>query len=371
MAVAAFSGDNFRHLAFFYRGRDEYLAGLRSFIQASRERGAAVLAAVPLRQAQLTPQEVSADSAHVTLVDMAELGGNPARIIPALLAYAGKHRGQHIDCIDEPIWPGRTTAEMQEAVKPEALINLAFRDKPVTVLCPYDTAGLPGSVIADAERTHPVVIKDRMEAASAGYLEPPSLPPRCNRALPHPPAHAETLSYCDDLRSVRSFVTGRAVRAGLAPSRVSGLVLAISELAGTSLCHTDGGGTVQIWQTEDQIICQLSDTGQLTDPLAGYRAQADGLLGGNRLWLVNQVSDLVQARTGPSACTCACACRRRPASSRSTGTQPSRGALRPQPSPFATASRRSRPPGRRLTSSGPARSHLAGSPGTDINPGAL
>jgi anti-sigma regulatory factor (Ser/Thr protein kinase) len=303
MAVAAFSGDNFRHLAFFYRGRDEYLAGLRSFIQASRERGAAVLAAVPLRQAQLTPQEVGADSAQVTLVDMAELGRNPARIIPALLAYAGNHRGQHIYCIDEPIWPGRTTAEMQEAVKHEALINLAFRDNPVTVLCPYDTAGLPGSVIADAERTHPVVIKGRQGAASAGYLEPPSLPPRCNRALPHPPAHAETLSYCDDLRSVRSFVTSRAVRAGLAPSRVSDLVLAISELAGNSLCHTDGGGTVQIWQTEDQIICQLSDTGQLTDPLAGYRAQADGLLGGNRLWLVNQVSDLVQARTGPSATT--------------------------------------------------------------------
>jgi anti-sigma regulatory factor (Ser/Thr protein kinase) len=314
MAVAASSGDNFRHLAFFYRGRDEYLAGLRSFIQASRERGAAVFAAVPLRQAQLTPQEVGADSAQVTLVDMAELGRNPARIIPALLAYAGQHRGQHIYCIDEPIWPGRTTAEMQEAVKHEALINLAFRDNPVTVLCPYDTAGLPGSVIADAERTHPVVIKDRQEAASAGYLEPPSLPPRCNRALPHPPAHAETLSYCDDLRSVRSFVTSRAVRAGLAPSRVSDLVLAISELAGNSLCHTDGGGTVQIWLTEDQISCQVSDTGQLTDPLAGYRAQADGLLGGNGLWLVNQVSDLVQTRTGPSGTTIRLHMRLRPPS---------------------------------------------------------
>lgn len=303
MAVAASSGDDFRHLAFFYRGRGEYLAGLRSFIQASRERGAAVFAAVPLRQAQLTPQEVGADSAQVTLVDMAELGRNPARIIPALLAYAGKHRGQHIYCIDEPIWPGRTTAEMQEAVKHEALVNLAFRDNPVTVLCPYDTAGLPGSVIADAERTHPVVLKDQQEAASTRYLEPPSLPPRCSRALPQPPAHAETLSYCDDLRSVRSFVTSRAVRAGLAPSRISDLVLAVSELAGNSLYHTDGGGTVQIWQTEEQIICQVTDNGQLTDPLAGYRAQADGLLGGNGLWLVNQVSDLVQARTGSSGTT--------------------------------------------------------------------
>ena len=91
-------------------------------------------------------------------------------------------------------------------------------------------------------------------------------------------------------------------------------MLAISELAGNSLCHTDGGGTVQIWQTEDQIICQVSDTGQLTDPLAGYRAQADGLLGGNGLWLVNQVSDLVQARTGRSGTTIRLHMRLRPPS---------------------------------------------------------
>ena len=188
----------------------------------------------------------------MTLVDMAELGRNPARIIPAVLAYAGQHRGQHVCCIGEPIWPGRTAAEMQEATRHEALINLAFRDSPVTVLCPYDGAGLPGSVIADAASTHPAVIKDRQETASASYLGPPDLPPRCNRALPRPPAHAEALGYRDDLRPVRSFVASRAKRAGLAPLRIPDLVLAISELAANTLRHTGGGGTVQVWRTSDR-----------------------------------------------------------------------------------------------------------------------
>jgi anti-sigma regulatory factor (Ser/Thr protein kinase) len=234
---------------------------------------------------------------------MAELGRNPARIIPALLAYAGKHRGQHVCCIGEPIWPGRTAAEMQEAVRHEALINLAFRGSPVTVLCPYDSAGLPGSVIADAVRTHPAVIKDRQETASAGYLGPPDLPPRCTRALPRPPAHAETLGYHDDLRPVRSFVASRARCAGLTPSRISDLVLAVSELTANSLRHTDGGGTVQVWPAGGEIICQVADTGQLTDPLARHRVPSDELLGGNGLWLVNQVCDLVQARTGQAGTT--------------------------------------------------------------------
>ena len=303
LAVTASSSDRFRHLALFYHGHGEYLAGLRGFIRASRARGDAVFAAVPTRKVQLMRREVGEDSAHVTLVDMAELGRNPARIIPALLAYAGKHRGQHVCCIGEPIWPGRTAAEMQEAVRHEALINLAFRGSPVTVLCPYDSAGLPGSVIADAVRTHPAVIKDRQETASAGYLGPPDLPPRCTRALPRPPAHAETLGYHDDLRPVRGFVASRARGAGLTPSRISDLVLAVSELAANSLRHTDGGGTVQVWPAGGEVICQVADTGQITDPLAGHRARSDELLGGNGLWLVNQVCDLVQARTGQAGTT--------------------------------------------------------------------
>jgi anti-sigma regulatory factor (Ser/Thr protein kinase) len=303
MAVTASSRDRFRHLALFYHGRGEYLAGLRGFIQASRARGDAVFAAVPMRKIQLIRREVGEDSAHVTLVDMAELGRNPARIIPALQAYAGKHDGRHVCCIGEPIWPGRTAAEVREAIRHEALINLAFRDSPVTVVCPYDSAGLPGSVIADAVRTHPAVLKDRQATASVSYRGPPDVPPRCNRALSRPPAHAETLGYSDDLRPVRSFIASRAACAGLTPSRTPDLVLAVSELTANTVRHTDGGGTLQVWQTRGELICQVADTGHLTDPLAWHRPPSDELLGGNGLWLVNQVCDLVQARTGQAGTT--------------------------------------------------------------------
>ena len=97
---------------------------------------------------------------------------------------------------------------------------------------------------------------------------------------------------------MRSFVASRAKRAGLTPPRIPDLVLAISELAANTLRHTGGGGTVQFWRTRDRIICQVSDTGQITDPLARHRVPAGEELGGKGLWLVNQVCDLVQARTG-------------------------------------------------------------------------
>lgn len=134
-------------------------------------------------------------------------------------------------------------------------------------------------------------------------LVPPGLPPRCNRALPRPPAHAETLDYRHDLRLVRRFVASRATCAGLAPPRITDLVLATSELAGNTLRHAGSAGTVQVWRTSEEIICQVTDTGQITDPLAWHRAPSGELLGGNGLWLVNQVCDLVQARTSQAGTT--------------------------------------------------------------------
>jgi anti-sigma regulatory factor (Ser/Thr protein kinase) len=303
MAVAATPRDQLPHVALFYRNRGECLTVLGDFIRASRARGDAVFVAVPERQAGQVRRDLGDDSAQVALVDIAELGRNPSRIIPEVLTYARSHRGQHVCCISEPIWPGRTPAEIQEATRHEALVNQAFHDSPVTFLCLYDSTGLPGWVIADAASTHPSIVESQRKIASTRYLRPPSLPPRCNQALPRPPAHAEALSYCDELRSVRSFVGSRAKRAGLTPSRISDLVLAISELAANTLRHTDGSGTVEIWQTGEEIICQVADTGQITDPLAMHRAPSDEVLGGKGLWLVNQVCDLVEARTGRAGTT--------------------------------------------------------------------
>jgi anti-sigma regulatory factor (Ser/Thr protein kinase) len=231
---------------------------------------------------------------------MAELGRNPARIIPEVLAFAESHPGQDVCCVGEPIWPGRTTEEIEEAVRHEALVNLAFRDTPVTFLCPYDSARLPRWVVANAAMTHPSVVTDQGEAVSAGYLSPPGLPPRCDRALPLAPAHAEALDYRNDLGAVRSFVASRAEQAGLASSRISDLVLAVSELAANTVRHTLGDGTVQIWHTRHKVICQVVDRGHITDPLAWHRARSERVLGGKGLWLwlVNQLCDLVQARTG-------------------------------------------------------------------------
>ena len=297
MADPAAVSRRFRHLALLYRGQPGYARALRSFIRDSLARGEPLLVAVPGRNADLLRADLGAQSSRVTWMDMTTLGRNPARIIPAVLAFAAQSQGREAACINEPVWPGRSVAERQEAARHEALVNLAFREIPATILCPYDATALPRSVIADAAATHPVIVSDGKEQASAGYREPAAPPAHCDRMLEPPPPWSGELHYDSDLSPVRSLVASAAQQAGLSASRTADLVLAVSELAANSLCHTGNGGTLHVWRSAETLICQVRDTGQIMDPLAGRRpGPADGA-GGKGLWLVNQVCDLVQTRT--------------------------------------------------------------------------
>jgi anti-sigma regulatory factor (Ser/Thr protein kinase) len=87
--------------------------------------------------------------------------------------------------------------------------------------------------------------------------------------LSTPPDDAEVLRYRASLAQVRKFTTARARRAGLPPRRVNDLVIAVAELAANTLVHTSGPGTLTLWITDDAVICQVQDQGQITDPHAG------------------------------------------------------------------------------------------------------
>jgi hypothetical protein len=293
------AADGLSHQAFFYRGQRDYLAQILAFAGAGQASGEPVLIAVPGRNGSVLRDHLDG---RVRYADMAQLGRNPARIIPEVRDFIEAHPGQRVRYVGELAWPGRSDAEMCEAARHEALTNLAFAGMAVTILCPYDAAGLPAPVLSDAERTHPAILAGGRPVPGIHYAGPGCVPPQCDRALPAPPATAGTLSYQADLRPVRRLVAGQARRAGLPADRAGDLVLAASEIAANTLRHTSAGGTVHVWHTDDEILCQLHDQGWITDPLAGRtRHPPDAREHG--LWTVNQLCDLAELRTGPAGTT--------------------------------------------------------------------
>uniref|UniRef100_A0AAU2A2Y7 Sensor histidine kinase n=1 Tax=Streptomyces sp. NBC_00093 TaxID=2975649 RepID=A0AAU2A2Y7_9ACTN len=293
--------DPFVHPALFYRGEEEYLDGTVPFVREGLKAGQPVAVAVPGRQLDLLRESLDGDAASVYFVDMTEAGRNPGRIIPRVLrAFADARPRNRVRIIGEPIWPGRSSVEYPACVQHEALINLAFQGRDVTILCPYDAERLDEKVLTDAYATHPVIV-----SGGSGTRRPsPSYAPgeviaHYNRPFPAAPPSAEPQLFgVDELPVVRHYAVARAARLGLSGVRLDDLALAVAELTTNSVVHGGGSGTLRIWAEDGQVVCEVRDRGRLTDPLAGRRPAARDQRGGRGLLLVHTVTDLVRTHTG-------------------------------------------------------------------------
>ncbi|HEX4830991.1 MAG TPA: ATP-binding protein [Trebonia sp.] len=107
-------------------------------------------------------------------------------------------------------------------------------------------------------------------------------------------------AYTTNLSEVRALAEKHARMAGLADARVTDFVIAVSEVAANSVRHARSPGSMRIWHDAEEIVCEIRDAGIIADPLAGRRAPAPDATGGHGLWLVHQVCDRVEVRSGES-----------------------------------------------------------------------
>ena len=293
----------FAHLALFYQGPWEYRAGAVPFILEGLAADVPVAVAAPGPRLRLLCDALGADAERVQLLDMTVAGRNPGRIIAeVLLAIADAHPDRHVRIIGEPIWPGRSAIEYPACVQHEALINLAFRGRRATILCPYDVTALDPVVVADAAATHPTLIQRGRTSSSPDYA-PQRILSAYNRPLPEPPDAAVLSFDAPRLSLARRAATEHARRAGMDEERVEDVQLAVGELAANSLRHGGGSGVLRMWADADHWICEVRDVGWITDPLAGRRPASLTQRAGRGLLMVNHLADLVRTHTRPAETT--------------------------------------------------------------------
>jgi len=95
----------------------------------------------------------------------------------------------------------------------------------------------------------------------------------------------------------------QAIDAGLPGDTVEAVVLAVNELAANTIEHTDGPGLLSTWTEARELVCQIDDTGHITDPLAGRVPPPWDAEGGRGLLLIHELCDLVLLHSSPRGTT--------------------------------------------------------------------
>lgn len=281
----------------------DFLHNAVPFIRDGLAAGEPVLVITSTLRIDALRSELGGDAAPVAFADMAQVGSNPARIIPAWQEFIDRERndGRRLRGIGEPIWPERSPAELAECQWHESLLNLAIDPStPMWLLCPYDASALDPGVIEEAHRSHPLVTEGghRRESGAfrgrgksvAPFLAPLLSPPLGTRAFAFGPG---------DLATVRGRVAACAAQAGMGAERTDELVAAAHEVATNSVRHGGGPGELRLWRDDHSVICDFRDGGQIDDPMVGRERPLNGSAARRGLWLANQMCDLVQIRRLP------------------------------------------------------------------------
>jgi anti-sigma regulatory factor (Ser/Thr protein kinase) len=291
--------EGFRHEALMYAGEHEFVGRTAAFVRDSLEAGEPILVMVTADKIEHLRAELNGETEHVEFADMSEIGRNPARIIPAWREFAARNAGRKMRVVGEPIWAERNANELVECQHHESLINAAFTDaEGFRLVCPYDTQALPDWVIQEAYCSHPAIVDGDDSTESVFYRGHDHAGHAFGDRLPEPPTMRHLLRFeTFTLSAVRRFTERRAARAGLREQKKDDVVLAVNELATNSVRHAGGHGVVRSWRQGDALLFEVSDRGRINEPLVGRKRPDVFEPGGQGLFLVNQICDLVQVRS--------------------------------------------------------------------------
>jgi anti-sigma regulatory factor (Ser/Thr protein kinase) len=118
----------------------------------------------------------------------------------------------------------------------------------------------------------------------------------------------------DDVPALRQSVARCAERSGLSGSRLADFVLAVHESVVNAVEHAGGHGHLRLWTVDGFICAETTDrgTGIPARYVDGHRLPADFAATGRGIFLIRELCDAADFRTGPCGTTVRLTMRLRP-----------------------------------------------------------
>jgi anti-sigma regulatory factor (Ser/Thr protein kinase) len=292
----------FVHEALIYRDESEFDAAMHAFLQEAAAVGEPVLVALPGPHLKHVREALGDEMADARLEDLEQVGRNPGCLLEMIEEFVGSHDGR-ARVVSEVVWPGRSRAEAVEALRHEALVNHALAGSGATVMSPFDAEHLDEDILAGVEMTHPTVLEGGRRRAGTSYTEPMSTTFGELWPLEDPTGPVSEHPLEGSLMDLRRAIAGDPALGSLSAERRSDLVFAINEAASNAVRHGNETCLTRIWHDGDEVVTEVRSRSAIEDLLAGRRRPAADALNGRGLWLINQVCDLVEMRSGASGTT--------------------------------------------------------------------
>lgn len=304
--IPARSAGPLRHEAFVYATGEEYVDTLVPLLDRAVAAGDLVMAVVPEDRIDGLAGPLGDAASQVEFVAAEGWYSRPVTTIDGyrrrLDGCAADQQAMVVGEVDF----GSRPPEWTDWTRYEAALNHVFADRPARIVCPYDRRRLPGSVVADAERTHPRVLRppaepsehyqspEQLLATLPDTIELPGRAPDADRELA--PAGQGTST----LAELRSAFADAARSVGFDHDRTADLTLAVNEVLANAVTHLRRAGSLRLWAEPDRLVCVVRDDGPGLSTLQGFLHPGPRSQSGYGLWLARQLFDLLDIRTGPS-----------------------------------------------------------------------
>jgi transcriptional regulator with XRE-family HTH domain len=164
-----------QHAAYPYDADARFASTIGSFLAGGIERAEGVLAVTTAGNIELLREQLGKDADMVEFVESPSVLTTP----PAALERFRRFCDGKIDAgvpwvrlIAEPIWSGRSEAEVGLWTRFESLLNLLFGSSPMMLVCPYDERSVSPELMRQAHLTHPEILSETGMSESGPYIGP-------------------------------------------------------------------------------------------------------------------------------------------------------------------------------------------------------
>jgi anti-sigma regulatory factor (Ser/Thr protein kinase) len=291
------------HIGLPYRTADEYLSAALPFLTDGLRAQEPVIVVATTPQREAIRRGLGEKAERCRFEESAGWYDTPARAMTRYLDLWRERRERgaaSLRILAEPLATPVTPARIERWTVFENSVNAVLASMPFMMMCSYDVSApqLDESIAC----SHPYLARDGAISTNDCFVEPLEFERR-HLATPLPLAASGRQTTAFDIESAwraRDVLRRYAALHGMPPPRIDEVVIAVGEALANAIEHGGGGGTLTIFRSGDELICDItSRAGGVPDAMRGYLLPDASAPRGRGLWIMRQLCDWVELR-GPT-----------------------------------------------------------------------